>query len=336
MKLTRRGLGMVAVVLGAIGMGAMFGARGLNAVAAPGIVALFAAVVQVYRLDAPSLGREVPDNGYRGETVRIRLEFGVETPFSAHLHDVVDEGLAADGNDREIALTSGTIDYDVSLHERGEWSVGPTYIEARDVLGLVEKTIRYPGRQSLLVRPQIHVLAGPRREDLIRLFGGHGDERQEFDHLRHYQRGDPLRDIHWKSSAKQPGGELIVKEFAAEEGTRTVEIAAGAAPGCDDAMADAAASIAIDLLRSGVAVGVTTPTGHLDADVGLDQRNRILDHLAVASAGQPSGAAGADIRIESTEGGVRVELVDGGFDYRELAEAPVARRRTPEPEVVVP
>lgn len=336
MKLTRRGLGMIAVVLGAIAMGAMFGARGLNAVAAPGIVALVAAVVQVYRLDAPSLDREVPDNGYRGETVPIRLEFGVAKPFSAHLHDVVGEGLTADDNDRDIALTSGTIEYAVTLEERGERSVGPTYLEARDVLGLVEKTIRYPGRDSLLVRPQIHVLAGPRREDLIRLYGGHGDERQEFDHLRHYERGDPLRDIHWKSSAKQPDGELIVKEFAAEEGTRTVEIAAGAAPGCADAMADAAASIAIDLLRTGVAVGVRTPSGHLDADIGLDQRNRILDHLAVAADGQPVGAGDADIRIESTGSGVRVNLIDGGFEYRELAEAPADVRRTPEPGVVAP
>ena len=336
MNLTRRGLGMLAVVIVAIAMGAMFGARGLNAVAAPGIVALVAAVVQVYRLDAPSLDREVPDNGYRGETVPIRLEFGVENPFSAHLHDVVDEGLAAEGNDRDIALTSGTIEYEVTLTDRGERSVGPTYLEARDVLGLVEKTIRYPGRESLLVRPQIHVLAGPRREDLIRLYGGHGDERQEFDHLRHYERGDPLRDIHWKSSAKQPEGDLIVKEFAAEEGTRTVEIATGAAPGCADRMADAAASIAIDLLRTGVAVGLTTPSGHLDADIGLDQRNRILDHLAIAADGQPSGAAQADIRIESTGSGVRVELVDGGFDYRELAEAPADLRRTPQAEVIAP
>lgn len=323
MRLTRRGQAMVVVIVAAIAMGAMFGARGLNAVAAPGAVALLAAAIQVWRLDAPSFEREVPANGYRGEAVPIRLHFRVDRPFSARVHDVVDEGLSAEGNDRALALQSGTIEYEIHLDDRGEQSIGPTFVEARDVLGLVRRTIRYPGRDEMLVRPQVHLLAGPRREDLVRLYGGHSDERQEFDHLRHYERGDPLRDIHWKSSAKQPDDQLIVKEFAAEEGTRSVVIAAGAAPGQDDAMADAAASIAVDLLRTGVSVGLTTPSGHLEPDVGLDHRNRLLDHLAVARAGSPSGAAQADIRIESTRDGVRVELTDTGFSFRELAGVPV-------------
>lgn len=333
MRLTRRGQAMVVLVAAAIAMAAAFGARGLNAVAAPGVVALVAAGLQVWRLDAPSFEREVPAYGYRGRSVPIRLHFRVGRPFSARLHDLVDEGLVAEGNDRTLALTSGTIEYDVDLIERGERTIGPTSVEARDVLGLVKRTIRYPGRDEILVRPSVHLLAGPRREDLVRLYGGHSDERQEFDHLRHYERGDPLRDIHWKSSAKQPDDELIVKEFGSEEGTRTVEIAAGATPGRDDAMADAAASIAVDLLQTGVAIGLSTPSGHLEADVGLDQRNRLLDHLAVARSGSPKGVGEADIRIQSTPTDIRIELSDGEFSFSELAGAPTELSPTPEREV---
>ncbi len=334
MRLTQRGQAMVVVIVAAIAMGALFGARGLNAVAAPGAVALVAAAVQVWRLEPPSFEREVPTNGYRGETVPIRLQFRVDRPFSARLHDIVDEGLTAVGNERALSLQSGTVEYDIELRERGERTIGPTFLEARDVLGLLKRTIRYPGRDEILVRPKVHLLAGPRREELVRLYGGHSDERQEFDHLRQYERGDPLRDIHWKSSAKQPDEQLIVKEFAAEEGTRSVEIAAGAAPGHDDAMADAAASVAVDLLQTGVAVGLTTPSGHLEPDVGLEHRNRLLDHLAVARAGEASGGGQADIRIESTADGVRVELRDVGFSFAELAGNPVDADRHPDREVV--
>lgn len=330
MRLTRRGQAMVLVITAAIAMAAAFGARGLNAVAAPGVVALVAAGVQVWRLDAPSFEREVPTHGARGTSVPIRLHFEVDRPFSARLHDLVDEGLDASGNDRTLALTSGTIEYDVTLVDRGERTIGPTYIEARDVLGLVRKTIRYPGRDEILVRPRVHPLGGPRRADLIRLYGGHSDDRQEFDHLRQYERGDPLRDIHWKSSAKQPDDQLIVKEFAAEEGTRSVEIAAGAAPGQADAMADAAASIAVDLLETGVAVGLSTPSGHLEPDVGLDHRNRLLDHLAVARSGSPKGTGETDVRIRSAGGDVRIELSDGGFSFSELAGAPAKPQHTAE------
>lgn len=279
---------VVLLILSSILLGAGFGARGLNAIAAPALVALIAAVVQVKRFDRPRVDREHPPRAHRGETFTVRLHFSTATPFSARVHDTVDEHLVASGNDQETTVRDRTIRYEVEARTRGEHGFGPITITARDVLGLVTDTYRYETTDTVLVRPNVHLLAGPRREDLVWLYGGRGDERGEFDQLRYYERGDPVRDIHWKSSAKQPDEDLVVLEFTAEEGSNAVQLAAAARPGHGDEMADAAASIAVYLLNIGVRVGVVTPEGRIDPGEGNSQRERVLDHLARASTGDIS------------------------------------------------
>ena len=60
---TRRGYAVVAVVVGGVAAGAVFGARALDAVVLPGVVALVAAVVQVRRGSAPTGGRTLSPAG---------------------------------------------------------------------------------------------------------------------------------------------------------------------------------------------------------------------------------------------------------------------------------
>lgn len=321
MRLTRRGWFVAALVAGAIVSGALFGPRGLNAIAAPGVVALAAAFVRVARIDRPAFDRELPSRGQRGETVPVTLELAADTPFSAHVRDDVGEGLAATGNERDVAVADTELTYDLHLEARGERSVGPATVEARDVLGLIAKEFEFTTRHELLVRPRVYALAGPRRADLVTLYGGSSDDRQEFDHLRLYRRGDPVRDIHWKSSAKQPTDDLVVKTFAADESTRAVELAGEAAAGHDDAMASALASIAVDLLDEGIRVGITTPGGRLEPRGGADQRGRVLDHLARVGAGRlpEPDAERAEVRVESTADGTRVYLDDRPIPFADLA-----------------
>ena len=253
MRPTLRGWVLAGVVLFAFGMSTVYGPRALNAVVAPGIVALAAAAWQVHRAEPPTLRREHPDRGERGGTARIRLDFDTDTPRSARVVDAIDEGLTAvdGGNVREVSLGETTLAYDVELVSRGERSVGPTTVEIRDVFGLMRSTTRYPSTATILVQPRVHPLAAPMREAIVRLHGGVGHDRQAVDGLRRYRRGDPLRDVHWRSSAKQPDGELVVKQFATEESSRSVEVAAAAeADGADaaaaaDAMADAVADAGV-------------------------------------------------------------------------------------------
>lgn len=322
MKLTRRGLVVVFLIVGSILLGAAFGARGLNAIAAPALVALVAAVVQVKRFDRPRVEREVPARAHCGDTLPIRLDFSTSTPFSAQIRDSVSEGFAARGNVQDTTIRSDrSLQYEVTARSRGEHALGPLSVTARDVLGLVTTTYRFTKSDTVLVRPRVHSLAGPRREDLVWLFGGSGDERGEFDQLRYYERGDPMRDIHWKSSAKQPGDELVVLEFTAEEGANAVYIAANADAGHGDAMAEATASIVVYLLEIGVSIEMVTPSGRVSPGEGNAQRERILDHLARTTTGNVAerDRQQAHVVVAASDEGVTVSLDGREVPFVEFA-----------------
>jgi uncharacterized protein (DUF58 family) len=93
-------------------------------------------------------------------------------------------------------------------------------IGCRDVLGLSRRLTSIPARQSVLILPKryfIPSIALPGHEEYqqggVALASSVG-ESEDFVSLRDYRRGDPLRHIHWKSTART--GELIVKEFQNE------------------------------------------------------------------------------------------------------------------------
>lgn len=301
MILTRRGVILLVTVVAAIGSGLAFGARGLNGIAAPGVVALVAGIIQVSRYSAPSVERTVAPRGHRGESLRVTLDVSAARPFTGSITERARDGLDVSDADYTGTIAETTVTYRLGLETRGEWELGPTEVVARDVLGLVARRFEVATTDSILVFPTVHDLAGQGAYDLDRLYGGSGNDRQEFDQLRHYQRGDPMRDIHWKSSAKRSPEEFIVKQYTADAESRTVEIVATAPDGRADAMADAAASIAAHLLDRDVAVGLTTPSGRVSPDSGPEQRRRILRHLAQATGGLATSRGGnrGDITIRT-------------------------------------
>jgi len=68
--------------------------------------------------------------------------------------------------------------------------------------------------------------------------------------VRDYHRGDPLRHVHWRSSARR--GELMVREFDAEKRAEvTVAAEVTADPLTADAVASIACSLGLSFLRSG-------------------------------------------------------------------------------------
>lgn len=321
MKLTRRGWLVVGTILLAIIMAAEWGARGLNAVAVPGIVVLLAGGYHLRRIDAPSLTRELPDRATRGETVRVRLHFEVDRSLSAQIQDTIGDGLVATGNNKLVTLTNDPIEYDLRLQSRGRRQVGPTEAVVTDVLGLLRRSFEFPMVSRVLVLPRIHPLAWAGRQELIALFGGASDERREFDHLRHYKRGDPVRDIHWKSSAKQPSDDLIVKRFADDQDSRSVMVAGMGDEDRGDEMAESVASITIALLETGVAVGVATPSGTIDPDTGVAHRERIIDHLALCETGRVTDRVHeqADILVNATADGIEVDFGNRQRSFAELS-----------------
>lgn len=345
MSLTRRGYAVLAVVLLGLANAGLYGPRALNAVVAPAAVALLAAVVGVRRIDRPDLERVVVDEGFVGETHTVELRFSAATAFTGHIRDAVPEGLATSGNELTTAIEETTLAYDVTFARRGAHELGPVTVTARDVLGLVERTFTYPGTREVLVYPRIRSLTGRARHELnllpdLELVANRGG----FDSLREYQRGDALRDIDWKSSAGQPEGDLIVKEYVDEDDLGEVHIAARTdetrrtlgddrARESADAMAEATASIADFLLEAGLSVGVTVPDGSVAPGEAHDQMAAILELLArTGPGGLPGGdRETGDMLVHADGGDVVVRMAGQQVPFERLtgdtADAPTTTTR---------
>lgn len=330
MRPTRRGYAVVGLGLLGFLLAALFGPRALNAVVLPAFIALTAAAVQLRRLDAPQVRRDPPPDGFPGETGTVRLRFETDDPFVGVVRDEVDDGLTADPAAVETTVGGGPVEYEVTYGRRGQRTFGPVRFVARDVLGLLETDLTVPSRSTVLVYPSVRTLTRAAVDDLGALYDtSRTDERDEFDTLREYERGDPLRDIHWKSTAKRE--DLIVKQFAADSEAEAVTIAAGASAGnaptsptapdhvADrpvDEMAAATASVAMALLSVGVPVEVLTPDGGVEAAPGSERA--VLELLARAGPGRVP-VPEADVVVEATARGTTVRIGDVDREFESMA-----------------
>lgn len=102
------------------------------------------------------------------------------------------------------------------LTRRGGFAIGPTVLKMSDPLGLFRAERRFPPERSLVVLPMIfRIEAFLKPPGLVP--GGPVISRKTHDvtphaaGIREYGPGDPLKRIHWPTSARR--GELMVKEF---------------------------------------------------------------------------------------------------------------------------
>jgi hypothetical protein len=107
----------------------------------------------------------------------------------------------------------------VPTARRGLVRTGPLRALRRDVLGLTQRTTTLAGTEEVLIVPHTIALPFPSVGSSGRL-GQHlrmkswGQTGTEFHSLREYQRGDDIRRINWKASARSTS--LIVRETALE------------------------------------------------------------------------------------------------------------------------
>lgn len=313
MRLTRRGWAVLGVGILAEIMAGVFGARSLNAVAAPAAVVLLFGAVALYRRDAPSVSRRRPHPGFPGETRTVRLDVEADGPCT--VRDRTPDALTARGATVELAA-GGETSYELELLKRGEHRLGPAETTERDPLGIVARTTSIAATTPVLVYPEVRAIAPNRTfAGLVERAGT--PERQAFARLREYVPGDALRDVHWKSSAKRADGDLVVTEFA-DEDEGGVTIAVEGEPGHGDPMASAAASVTVYLLDAGLAVGLATPAGDLGQRKGDEHREEALELLARVSAGRVGDRVDADVRVHADSTGVIVEAGDARFPFADL------------------
>lgn len=274
-------------------MGWLFGARSLNAIAAPLLGALLVGAVVLARNDDPTVTLSAVEAGFPGDDRTLTAAFsgtGLATVALA-----LPAGVDGNTSGRRVTLPQ-TVDYELELTARGVHGIGPPEVTLRGPLGLLERTVDMAGTTDVTVYPQRYTVGDSAVLD--RLFADELEaERQEFDRLREYQPGDPLRRIHWKSSAKHD--EFLVAEFAPTERDETVTIVGTVPPGETDEMARIAATIADSALAADHSVEVATPTGHVPPGKGETHRESVLGLLARTGHGTtaPVGSEAADVEI---------------------------------------
>lgn len=315
MRLTRRGWTVVAVVLAAVAMSWQSGPRALNAVVVPLLVVLLTAVVTTGRADRPRVTRSPVAEGFIGEERPVEIALETDRPVAATVRDTVGDGLSATTAPRAELTLEGTetVAYDVALERRGNHAVGPLEIAVTDVVGLVERRFEYTETTSVLVYPRVRDLSRGPAADLQTLTAVADRHRHdEFDHLREYRRGDPLRDVHWKTAAKRPDDELVVTEYAADETAGAVTVAAECLTDRGDEMASAAASVATALLERGATVGVTVPADDRPPGTGQAHHRELLGMLAVADPGELADRErrDADVLVRTDADGTTVVVDD--------------------------
>lgn len=227
------------------------------------------------RSDCVELARVVPKRISLGERERIRDRLSNRT--GASLLVEVRDGAPADVElepERRPTLLlpahgSAEQAFSVLVRRRGPHALPPALVRVRRPGGLAVRQFSLAGETPLSVYPN---LARLKRYEVLRQrralagFGIHPARRAglgaEFDHLRLYARGDDLRRVHWKATARRgfPVSQVVREErdqsvLIALDVSHWMGVSAGALSRLDYAV-DAAVFLAHVARRSGDRVGL--------------------------------------------------------------------------------
>ncbi|GAA4664993.1 DUF58 domain-containing protein [Frondihabitans cladoniiphilus] len=161
-----------------------------------------------------------PDRAVAGRDVAEALTLATTArhPVAVRVRDTLDwRRMAKDESAEGTIEASGRAGVSF-LHldlPRGRHRVGPARVEVVESFGLARRLVLVPGRTELVVIPDVVSIGGGRESRSL----GEG-ARQRRDHslaggqddpiTREYRRGDPMRRVHWRATARQ--GELMVRQ----------------------------------------------------------------------------------------------------------------------------
>lgn len=319
MRLTRRGWTAVAVFVLALVLAWRFGARSLNAVAAPLLAALLVGAVSVRRADPPSTELSAVPPGFQDETRQLSVSVDGDGLATATVS--LPDGVAVDRSAVTVRLPH-TLEYTLHLKERGAYTLGPVTVAQRGPLGFVEDRFVTTDTARLVVYPRPYNLPGV--TSLLSQFDtGFATEPGEFDHLREYRPDDAFRRIHWKSSAKRD--ELFVLSYAPVDREQAVTVVATSTRSCADEMATAAITVVESLLDAGFSVALVLPSERLPPGRGADHREAVRRSLAVADSGLVSRTdeEAADITIDARTSATTVRAGGQSAALESLVGRPV-------------
>lgn len=156
-----------------------------------------------------ALGRIAVTNIGAAQSLPVRMEL----PVGDAVAEFVVPALPVNAEHDEL--------FAVPTEHRGVINAGPAVSVRGDQLGLLRRTVRWTERIELFVHPRTVRIAAS-APGLVRDLEGQvtttiTDNDISFHALRPYLPGDPLRSVHWRTSART--GQLMVRQF--EETRRT-------------------------------------------------------------------------------------------------------------------
>lgn len=213
---------------------------------------------------------------------------------------------------------------------RGLFQLGPTCLRCGDPLGLFNVELQSPETSVLLVLPpvlpipHIEIAAGGRAGESRRERRSAFETTVSVDTVREYLPGDPLRAIHWPTSARRE--KLYIRQFEHTPSSDwwifldlegKVQIGEGADSTIEHGVI-LAASLADRGLREGHAVGFVTFSGKelclIPARHQSGQLMDILRSLAMVTLGEASLSKLLEITHHSMRGGASLILITPNVD----------------------
>ncbi len=223
---------------------------------------------------------------------------------------------------------SRELSYRVRSDVRGRFDIGPLNVRIADAFGMVEISRSFTERSKLVVTPRVVTLpathtaadwlgAGERR---MRIAAASGDDDIA---PRAYRVGDPLRRVHWRSTARY--GELMVRR---EEqpwhsrasvflDTRALAHSGSGINSSFEYAVSAAASIGVHLSRQRFEMQMITDAG-LVASGGMFEEV-MLDVLAAARPSRGASLARGLAALAASPGGL-VVVVAGQLAAAQAAD----------------
>jgi len=161
------------------------------------------------------------------------------------------------------------VSYDMSVPERGRFSIGPLYVRASDAFGVCRHERPMGEADELLVLPQIVGLDGavsaPVALSDAALRAALAGRGQDDVIAREYRSGDALRHVHWRATAHR--GELMVRQEQGHDDAQAIVVLDNAREHWQNASAfewavSFAASAIVHLAShgTGVSLVLTVPT----------------------------------------------------------------------------
>lgn len=294
--LTRRGRTLLAAAAGALVAAWATGEQDLLGVAVL-LVALPAASVLVLRRTRYGLRidrhleRRYVGVGQDCE-VRLALRNVSHVPLTSLL---VEEHLpaAVGGHPRFVVGWCGPgqrreVTYRLTPQRRGRYAVGPLVVRLTEPFGCAEVARRFPGTAEVIVTPAVVALppvslaaavVGSGGDDLA---GATGADEPDAS-VRGYRRGDDLRRVHWRSTART--GEMMVRRESNGTASRAAVLLDDRAGSHSltsfEWAVTAAASIAVHLAERGFVVQLVTSRGQVGGPTPALAQLAILGELAV-------------------------------------------------------